>query len=145
MTDVRIISYLFICHCESYFREAKNSFLTNCTCSMFPLSLILFNSNNEQQSVEVQQRMGESWECMQVILLIITRRRRRRKCQYIVPYIEAIVFLVHIHYLLPLLLVCIQDCFLFKTTPALHMAQQMLAVLAVPLAKQLSHQDVSLQ
>lgn len=114
MTDVRLISYLFICLCESNFRAAKNSFLTNCTCSMSPLSLILF-SNNEQQSVEVQQMTGERWECTQVI----RRRKRWRKCQYIVPYTEATVFLVHIHYLLPLLQVHEQDC------------------------SQLSHQDVS--
>lgn len=59
VTDVRIISYLFISHCESYFRAAKNSFLNNCTHSMFPLSLILFNSDNEQQTVDVQRTVGE--------------------------------------------------------------------------------------
>ncbi len=58
-TDGRIVSYLFICHCESSFRAAKYSFLTNRTGSMFPLSFILFNSNNEQQSEDVQQKVGK--------------------------------------------------------------------------------------
>lgn len=59
IADGRIISYLFICHCESSFRAAKYSFLTNCTGSMSPLSFILLNSNNEQQSEDVQQKVGE--------------------------------------------------------------------------------------
>lgn len=59
VTDGRIISYLFICHCESSFRAAKNRFLTNCTHSLFLLSFILLNSNTEQQSEDVQQKVGE--------------------------------------------------------------------------------------
>lgn len=52
ITDGRIISYLFICHCESSFRAAKNRFLTNCThtvCfSSHSFSSIQTLSNNQR-------------------------------------------------------------------------------------------------
>lgn len=60
VTDVRIISYLFISHCESHLRVAKNSFLTKCARSMLPFSLIFFSSNNEQQSADVHHAVGWS-------------------------------------------------------------------------------------
>lgn len=57
-----IISYLFMSHCDSSFRAAKNSLSTDCTQDTFLLSFILLNSNSERQSTGSVTAGTRRWE-----------------------------------------------------------------------------------